>query len=67
MATIDDEIAAIREAISTGAKKIRFKDGSVEKEVDYPSFKDLLDRLAWLEAQKADVGGRRRTVILARL
>ena len=67
MATIDDEIAAIREAIATGAKKIRFKDGSVEKEVDYPSFNDLLARLAWLEAKKADVGSRRRTVILARL
>lgn len=63
---IADEIAAIREAIATGAKKIRFKDGSVEKEIDYPSFKDLLDRLAWLEAQQmAQTTGRRRSVILA--
>ena len=65
MAQIDDEIAAIREAIATGAKKVRFKDGSVEKEVNYPSFKDLLDRLGWLEAQKQGAQGKRRTVILA--
>ena len=67
MTTISDEIAAIREAIATGAKKIRFKDGSVEKEVDYPSFADLRARLDFLEGRAAEATGRRRRrVVLAR-
>lgn len=66
MAQIDDEIAAIREAIATGARKIRFKDGSVEKEVDFPSFADLRARLEFLEGLKAtEATGRRPRVVLA--
>ena len=53
MAQIDDEIAALREAITAGVKRVLIKQGGVTKEVEYPSFDDLRNRLRWLEGQAA--------------
>lgn len=46
-----EEIAAIRAAITSGARKVVTQTNGVRKEVEYPSFADLLARLRWLEAQ----------------
>ena len=61
MSAIDDEIAAIREAIAIGARKIVTQTNGVRNEVEYPSFKDLKDRLDFLEGQSKP----KRRVILA--
>lgn len=53
MALIDDQIAALEEAIAAGVLKVRTKSGEGEKEVTYPSFTDLLARLNWLKRKKA--------------
>lgn len=60
MATIDEEIAAIREAITAGVKVVETRHAGVVKRIEYPSFKDLKDRLEWLEGQ---VGSKRRGVV----
>lgn len=52
MATIEDEIAGIREAISSGALRVRFQDGQVSKEVQYGNFDDLRRRLNFLLEQQ---------------
>ncbi|MFI5411305.1 phage head-tail joining protein [Kaistia sp. UC242_56] len=57
--SIADEIAAIREAIASGAKKIRTKTNGVEREVEYPSFDDLRKRLDYLEGLNAGTGRSR--------
>jgi len=63
MADIDDEIAAVREAIAAGVKKVRTRTNGVEKEVEYPTFDDLRKRLEFLTGLKS--GNTRRKVILA--
>ena len=65
MATIDDEIAAIRAAITAGVRRVVTQQGGSRKEVEYPSFDDMRARLNWLEREKA--GGSRRRVTLAKL
>lgn len=62
MADIDDEIAALRAAIVSGVRRVVTQTSGVRKEVEYPSFRDMKDRLDWLEAQKAG-SGRRRGVL----
>lgn len=57
--TIADEIAAIREAIASGARKIRTKTNGVEREVEYPSFDDLKKRLDYLQSLNAGAGRSR--------
>jgi hypothetical protein len=44
-----EEIAAIREAIASGARRVRFRSNGVEKEVEYFSFKDMQERLNFLQ------------------
>ncbi len=63
MATLDEEIAALREAIASGALKVRSRVNGVEKEVAYASYDDLRKRLDFLRGQQA--GGVRRKAILA--
>ena len=65
MAEIDDEIAALRAAISSGVRRVVTQTGGVRKEVEYPSFADLKARLDWLEGMKAG-RSRFRGVIAAR-
>jgi hypothetical protein len=61
MAQVDDDIAAIRAALSQGARKVVFTSGGTRREVEYHSLKDMREYLAALEAQK----GTRRRVTLA--
>jgi hypothetical protein len=53
MADIDDEIAALSDALAQGAKKIVFHSGGTRREVEYHSLKDMSDRLAALQAKKS--------------
>lgn len=61
MADIDDQIAALSDAIAQGAKRVVFHSGGTRREVEYHSLKDMIDQLARLEAKKA--GGSR--IVLA--
>lgn len=51
--TIDEQIAAIEEAIASGAKRVRFRSNGVEKEVEYPSFDQMKKAVEYLELKKA--------------
>ncbi|KAB2783698.1 MULTISPECIES: phage head-tail joining protein [Brucella] len=53
MASIDDQIAALEEAILTGAKKVIFHSGGTRREVEYHSLKDMRETLADLRARKS--------------
>lgn len=53
MALIDDQIAALEEAIAAGALKVRTRSGEDESEVTYGSFTDLINRLNYLKRKKA--------------
>lgn len=63
MTTLDEEITALREAIASGALKVRSRVNGVEKEVAYASYDDLRKRLDFLRGLQA--GGIRRKAILA--
>lgn len=62
MATIDEEIAVLREAIVSGVRRVVTQTGGVRKEVEYPSFADMKARLDWLERQKVGPAGVRVTL-----
>lgn len=62
MATIDDEIASLRAAITSGVRKVVTQTGTVRKEVEYPSFADMKARLDWLERQQLAAGRTRVTL-----
>jgi hypothetical protein len=54
MATDNSEqIAALRDAIAQGARKIVFHSGGTRREVEYHSLKDMRAALAWLEGQQS--------------
>lgn len=61
MAELDDQIAALADAIAQGAKRVVFHSGGTRREIEYHSLKDMREALAGLEAKKA--GGSR--IILA--
>ncbi|HZG29940.1 MAG TPA: hypothetical protein VE079_15910 [Ensifer sp.] len=63
MAIIDDQIAALEEAVSMGARKVVFHSGGTRREIEYPSLSDLQQALARLKSNRA--GGSR--IILAAL
>lgn len=52
MASIDDQIAALEDAILTGAKKVVFHSGGTRREVEYHSLKDMREALADLRSRK---------------
>lgn len=62
MASIDDQIAALEDAILTGAKKVVFHSGGTRREVEYHSLKDMREALADLRSRKQ---GRSRIVLAA--
>ncbi|HWT62370.1 hypothetical protein F9K97_03270 [Brucella anthropi] len=62
MATIDEQIAALEDAIATGAKKVIFHSGGTRREVEYHSLKDVREALNDLRARKS---GRSRTILAA--
>lgn len=51
MTEIELQIAAIREAMASGAKRIVFTSGGTRREIEYQSLKDMREHLAWLEGQ----------------
>lgn len=61
MADIDDQIAALSDAIAIGAKRVVFHSGGTRREVEYHSLKDMREALAALQARK--FGGSR--IVLA--
>lgn len=48
-----EQIAALRAAIATGARRIVFHSGGTRREVEYHSLKDVREALTWLEQQQA--------------
>ena len=65
MALIDDQIAALRDAIAAGVLKVLTRSGEDEREVTYPSFKDMKERLNWLMREKAKAEGKDVRVTVA--
>ena len=65
MALIDDQIAALRDAIAAGALKVVTRSGEDEREVTYGSFSDMKARLDWLMREKAKAEGRNHRVTVA--
>ncbi len=55
MATPDESIAALEEALASGALKVEFPDG---KGITYRDRKDLLGALDYFKAQKRQATGR---------
>ena len=51
---IDADIAAIREAMGTAAKRVRYRDG---REVEFTSVKDQERAISFLEGERAAVQG----------
>lgn len=49
MADNSEMIAALREAISTGSRRIVFHSGGTRREVEYHSLKEMREALQWLE------------------
>ena len=47
-----EQIAAIREALAMGARKVVFHSGGTRREIEYPSMKDMLDALERLKVQQ---------------
>ena len=63
--TLEEEIAAVREAIASGATEVRIRQNGVEKMVKYETFDKLRDRLEWLLSQQRAVSAPRRNVVFA--
>lgn len=61
MATIDEQIAALSDAIAQGARKVVFRSGGTHREIEYHSLKEMRDALTALQAQQ----GTRRRITLA--
>lgn len=59
--TLAEQIAAVREAIATGALEVRIRQNGVEKFVRYSSFAELRRRLEWLENQQRALEGAPRS------
>ncbi|MBB5576372.1 MULTISPECIES: phage head-tail joining protein [Rhizobium] len=53
MATTDDQIAALEEAILMGARKVIFHSGGTRREVEYHSLKEMRETLAALKASRS--------------
>ncbi|KAB1086480.1 hypothetical protein F4V91_08585 [Neorhizobium galegae] len=47
------QIAALRDAIASGARRIQFRSGGTQREVEYHSLSDMMKALEWLEAQQS--------------
>jgi hypothetical protein len=52
MASIDEQIAALQDAIADGVKKVVIHSAGARREIEYHSLKDMREALAALQAQK---------------
>jgi endonuclease IV len=62
MATTDDQIAALEDAIAMGARKVIFHTGGTRREVEYHSLKDMREALSALKSNRS---GGSRTIFAA--
>ncbi len=53
MATKDEQIAALEDAIAMGARKVVFHSGGTRREVEYHSLKEMRDALSALKASRS--------------
>lgn len=53
MATKDDQITALEDAIAMGARKVIFHSGGTRREVEYHSLKEMREALAALKASRS--------------
>ena len=51
MAEIDDDIAAIKVAIRQGARRVIFRSGGTQREIEYHSLTEMRAYLAELEGR----------------
>lgn len=65
MASLDERIAALEEAIALGARRVVTKTAGVTEETEFHSLREMREALAALKAQQANASGRRSRVILA--
>jgi hypothetical protein len=55
------QIAALEEAIAQGAKRVLFRSGGTQREVEYHSIADMIKALEWMRAKQSS----KSNVILA--
>jgi endonuclease IV len=53
MATTDDQIAALEDAMAMGARKVIFHSGGTRREVEYHSLKEMREALAAMKANRS--------------
>ncbi len=53
MATKDDQITALEDAIAMGARKVIFHSGGTRREVEYHSLKEMREALAALKFSRS--------------
>lgn len=47
------QIAALEEAIAQGAKRVLFRSGGTQREVEYHSMADMIKAVEWLKAKQS--------------
>lgn len=47
------QIAALEEAIAQGAKRVLFRSGGTQREVEYHSIADMIRALEWMRAKQS--------------
>ncbi len=47
------QIAALEEAIAQGAKRVLFRSGGTQREVEYHSIADMIKALEWMRAKQS--------------
>jgi endonuclease IV len=62
MATTEEQIAALEDAIAMGARKVTFHSGGTRREVEYHSLKEMRDAITSLKASRSGVS---RTIFAA--
>ena len=53
MADYSAQIAALKDAIAQGARRVQFRSGGTQREIEYHSLKEMRETLEWLEAQQS--------------
>lgn len=61
MADYSAQIAAIEEAMAQGAKRVLFREGGTQREVEYHSVSEMIKAIEWMKSQSS----RRRITLAA--
>jgi len=51
MADYSAQIAAIEDAMAQGAKRVLFRSGGTQREVEYHSVADMIKAIEWMKSQ----------------